>query len=343
MRSDRLRSGNKDWSPITPSFPHSGQARSSSRLRAAVKKRACRDTPGSPVAVRCAPKPPRSPVKPPRLTRAATNPRSCANNPRNSNQYSRNMTCSPVSTPKSRIATLSPRWDGLADICTLTPLAQAPVRPTPASASTMDNRSGASPSFSNRQCAELGSTYSGPSLAECGEFADSCSPVFKHPDSQSPATRSASNNCNHYQSPLHPQHTPASAHPTPPTPSLSSSQGTAGGKPCFSSNADILPAYLSFDSADDIDTPDFLKYSEAVVQQSPQILAKTNSPKQIKRVSPPHYDGLLKDRGSRILSPGGGGSPSGLRNGRKFILQALPSFPSLTPYSSLRGGQLNSG
>lgn len=42
---------------------------------------------------------------------------------------------SPMTTPTfARIGHLSPRWDGLQDICTLTPLPLAPLRPTPGSA-----------------------------------------------------------------------------------------------------------------------------------------------------------------------------------------------------------------
>ncbi|ONK66518.1 uncharacterized protein A4U43_C06F9030 [Asparagus officinalis] len=66
------------------------------------------------------------------------------------------------------------------------------------------------------------------------------------------------------------------------------------------------------------DTPDILKET-----RSPIKMVKSSSPNS-KRVSPPH----------RILcSTSESPPPSGLRNVRKFILQSMPAFPPLTPYS----------
>lgn len=67
----------------------------------------------------------------------------------------------------------------------------------------------------------------------------------------------------------------------------------------------------------DDDTPDILKETS-----SPTRAVNSTSPKQ-KRVSPP----------KRLLRESRSSSSSG-RSGRKFILQAVPSFPPLTPYSN---------
>lgn len=61
---------------------------------------------------------------------------------------------------------------------------------------------------------------------------------------------------------------------------------------------------------------------------TPKKAFKASSPTQ-KRVSPPQY--RLEELRSRSNSPG-------LRSGRKFILQAVPSFPPLTPYSKSKDG-----
>ncbi|KAG1335580.1 putative CRC domain-containing protein TSO1 [Cocos nucifera] len=66
------------------------------------------------------------------------------------------------------------------------------------------------------------------------------------------------------------------------------------------------------------DTPEILKDTCTPVKA-----VKTSSPKQ-KRVSPPH----------RHLHESRSSSSPGLRSARKFILQSVPSFPPLTPYSN---------
>ncbi|XP_077211172.1 CRC domain-containing protein TSO1-like [Tasmannia lanceolata] len=70
------------------------------------------------------------------------------------------------------------------------------------------------------------------------------------------------------------------------------------------------------------ETPDILKETH-----SPIKTVKASSPNQ-KRVSPPHN--CLQELRRSSSSPG-------LKSGRKFILQSVPSFPSLTPYSERKG------
>ncbi|KAL5975272.1 hypothetical protein ACLOJK_031951 [Asimina triloba] len=72
------------------------------------------------------------------------------------------------------------------------------------------------------------------------------------------------------------------------------------------------------------ETPDILKDT-----CSPTKAVKTSSPNQ-KRVSPPHN--CLRELRRMSSSPG-------LRSGRKFILQSVPSFPPLTPYSDPKGSE----
>lgn len=70
------------------------------------------------------------------------------------------------------------------------------------------------------------------------------------------------------------------------------------------------------------DTPDILKESPAPINA-----VKSSSPNK-KRVSPPHAP--RHEFGLRSLN--------GLRNGRKFILKAVPSIPPLTPSTDARRG-----
>ncbi|CAN6441821.1 unnamed protein product [Victoria cruziana] len=72
----------------------------------------------------------------------------------------------------------------------------------------------------------------------------------------------------------------------------------------------------------DVDTPDILNKT-----RSPIMVAKAGSPNQ-KRVSSPRI--CLSDLARSTSSPG-------IRSSRKFILQSVPSFPSLTPYSKSKG------
>lgn len=67
----------------------------------------------------------------------------------------------------------------------------------------------------------------------------------------------------------------------------------------------------------DDETPEILKETPPLPNA-----VKVSSPNK-KRVSPPHHG-----HGSSV---GSSSSAAGLRSGRKFILQAVPSFPPLTP------------
>lgn len=81
------------------------------------------------------------------------------------------------------------------------------------------------------------------------------------------------------------------------------------------------PYQLSSDGAScermEDDTPEILKEAHYTTK-----VVKVSSPNQ-KRVSPP------QSRAEKLRSS----SPRGLRSGRKFILQAVPSFPPLSPYT----------
>lgn len=80
--------------------------------------------------------------------------------------------------------------------------------------------------------------------------------------------------------------------------------------------------------ADDDDTPDFIKYGDEMGSPTRTTVTNSGSPKQ-KRVTPPRYGGN-REQGSSRIGCGNSHSP-GLRNSRKFILQALPSLPPVTP------------
>ncbi|XP_031489263.1 uncharacterized protein LOC116256871 [Nymphaea colorata] len=74
----------------------------------------------------------------------------------------------------------------------------------------------------------------------------------------------------------------------------------------------------------DVETPDILNKT-----RSPIVVAKAGSPNQ-KRVSSPRV--CLSDLARSTSSPG-------IRSSRKFILQSVPSFPSLTPYCKSKGNE----
>lgn len=78
--------------------------------------------------------------------------------------------------------------------------------------------------------------------------------------------------------------------------------------------------------ADDDDTPEFLKFQDEIGSPSRSTVTKSSSPKQ-KRVTPPRH-GVNREQAS---SRDGSGTPPGLRNARKFILQALPTKSSGPP------------
>lgn len=202
---------------------------------------------------------------------------------------------------------LSPRWDGLGDICTLTPLPQAPLRPTPASISTL-GRTGASPSLSYQSIEPI-SSYQPDKL---DSVSKSSPPASQKASDYSPLSsfesRIAHSSCDYSM---------------PSTAALSSS--TYGGSDKVKAD-NSRSSRISF-LCDDSDTPDFLKYTDST--NSP-VITKSGSPKQ-KRVSPPHIEGVRdRNRDGRVVFDSPGRSP-GLRSGRKFTLQALPSLPPVKP------------
>lgn len=68
---------------------------------------------------------------------------------------------------------------------------------------------------------------------------------------------------------------------------------------------------------------------------TPEILGETSYPSKVVKVSSPNKKRVSPPQSrSRLRSS----SPTGLRNGRKFILHAVPSFPPLTPYHTSKEG-----
>lgn len=64
---------------------------------------------------------------------------------------------------------------------------------------------------------------------------------------------------------------------------------------------------------------------------TPQILKENSTPSNAVKASSPHQN---RESSPQFQSHGlSSGSPPSLRGGRKFILQSMPSFPPLTPYS----------
>ncbi|KAF3450838.1 hypothetical protein FNV43_RR06927 [Rhamnella rubrinervis] len=89
---------------------------------------------------------------------------------------------------------------------------------------------------------------------------------------------------------------------------------------CENKTSHSLSSNNSFYDLIDDDTPQMLKENS-----TPNRAVKASSPNQ-KRDSPPQFpsQGLTSD------------SPRGLRGGRRFILQSMPSFPPLTPYTKYK-------
>ncbi|KAL3696725.1 hypothetical protein R1sor_010801 [Riccia sorocarpa] len=299
---DLQRHRGKDLSPITPSVEYTGQGRTIGRTtRSTCKKRS-----SSPCPQRTSPRSLRKCVDYPLSPKEVRSDSGFAVQ-QDPDFHLSKIEPSPSTTPKfTRISQLSPRWERLGDICTLTPLPQAPVRPTPASISTLD-RSGASPCF-NRQGMETVSSYKGDIV----DFTSSGKPSsFQLPPDDSPP--SPSNKRYSF------------SHQTPCTPSVTTAPPfTAKDDMKFDDNRS---AQFGVYPQDDDDTPAFLRYSETAM--SP-VITKNGSPKQ-KRVSPPHFEGL-RDRprgdGRNIFeSPVARLSP-GLRSGRKFILTSISGSTS---------------
>ncbi|KAJ7525700.1 hypothetical protein O6H91_17G062100 [Diphasiastrum complanatum] len=200
---------------------------------------------------------------------------------------------------------LSPHWDEAGDLCTLTPLLQHPLRPTPGSMCTMTNEIAP---LTSSQSAELPSCQKEfEALDVANESAERLTSVTHH-SASGIGSNMANVLCS--DSDLHsPALTPLSS-------------------PCTAAN---ILAFGSQDaesaampSADDSDIPDSLKDSDEA-ESPPRTL--TSSPKQ-KRVTPPRQKALSTGQSSKTFGSTTGSTP-GIIKGRKFILKALPPLPSL--------------
>lgn len=298
-----------DLSPLTPSFQYSGQGKSSTKLNSCGKKHFASEDLESPTVSQSCAKPPRSPGKILRPTKGIQGNITAIHN----RQAGSRTSASPMFTPKmDKSGKFSPQWDCLADICTLTPMLHPPMRPSASSASNVDGID-VSP-FSGQQN-EISSMSSRP-LASRHSCHVGTSIGFRQPAARSPICTSENI---HWQ-------TPVNAKVTPVTPALSTTACTAGNKLSDGSDFDMQSHDVS-DSLED-DTPDILKNNG-----SPTRGLKASSPNQ-KRVSPPHNYCPKELMNMRPIS-----STPGIRSGRKYILQSVPSFPPLTPLSG--EGQAN--
>lgn len=302
-KSDRLRDCAKpNLSPITPTFEHDGLGRSLLRVRSTGRRRDSFDE-------HCA-----SPLAQPSSRLSNTlDSFQLVPYPQGDADFSMSGAGdSPMTTPTfARIGHLSPRWEGLGDICTLTPLPLAPLRPTPGSCVTSD-RPGASPAFSSQMTE---SPYHAASSTSTHHHASSRNWSPHSPRFRQPAPRSPSR----FDTPRQSQISSIDqGHLRQFAPSMQPSQHS--GKNLQSELESVKM------SADDEDTPEFLKYQDEMGSPSRSTVTKSSSPKQ-KRVTPPRYGGNREQASSRD----GSGTPPGLRNARKFILQALPTMPSTTP------------
>ncbi|KAG0609999.1 hypothetical protein M758_7G031100 [Ceratodon purpureus] len=316
-KSDRLRDSAKaNLSPITPTFENDGHGRPMLRLRSMGRKRgsASDEHCGSPLADPAS----RPPTSPTRFSQTLDGFH-LVPYPQGDSDFSMSAAGeSPMTTPTfARIGHVSPRWEGLGDICTLTPLPLAQLRPTPGSSCVTVERPSASPAFSSHMTESPYHAGSSTSVHQ-RVAARHWSP---HEDSPSrfrqPAPRSPLRFDTPRQSQLSDQ-----CHSTPPTPSMpQQSPVLISGR---NLQSDLESAKLV---ADDDGTPEFLKYAdESFGSPSRSTVTKSNSPKQ-KRVTPPRYGGYREPASSR----GGGGSIPQSSLARRFILQALPTPPSGAP------------
>ncbi|CAM6022196.1 unnamed protein product [Sphagnum balticum] len=311
-KSEQFRStGNKNISPITPSFEHDGLGRSMLRLRSGSRKRASDEHCSSTLLQQAGSRPSKSPTW---FSNTIDGFQMTANSQGAMELSVDGGTESPLTTMNiSRIEHLSPQWEGLADICTLTPLPLAPSRPTPASVTTLD-RAGESPHFSTQL---IDSTYQGGSSATghhdgLGRRLRRSPPRFRQPAARSPLHLTQQNTCNENHL-IHSRPSSASTHlPV---------EHSQGGK-------NSMLAAISASGEDD-DTPDFLKCPE-VTSPLQTTITKSGSPKQ-KRVTPPRHCDSREQGPSKSVAGSVPSSSPGLRNGRKFTLQALPSLPPVTP------------
>ena len=204
----------------------------------------------------------------------------------------RRLSSSPISTPDLfGIDQFSPRWDGLADICTLTPLPQAPNRAVPASVSKLDEPDDSSPSINFQQCDSLLSSDNKRFASKNSRLAHCISPMYPS---------NVSDDIQNSQTSTELQNVPLMS--------------------TFNAHTDPKGFYndskaLQQKSTEDV-MPECLKDPETSL--SPVCQLKTSSPKR-KRVSPPS---------SRETLHGSFQSPTS-RSVRKFILRSIPSTPSI--------------
>ncbi|CAM6047650.1 unnamed protein product [Sphagnum compactum] len=310
-KSEQFRStGNKNISPITPSFEHDGLGRSMLRLRSGSRKRASDEHCSSTLLQQAGSRLSKSPTW---FSNTIDGFQLTANSQGAMELSVDGGTESPLTTMNiSRIGHLSPQWEGLADICTLTPLPLAPSRPTPASVTTLD-RAGESPRFSTQL---NDSTYQGGSSGTghhdgLGRHLRRSPPRFRQPAARSPLHLTQQNTCNENHL-IHSRPSSASTHLP-----VEHSQGGKNSMLAISA------------SGEDDDTPDFLKCPE-VTSPLQTTITKSGSPKQ-KRVTPPRHCDSREQGPSKSVAGSVPSSSPGLRNGRKFTLQALPSLPPVTP------------
>ncbi|XP_024400757.1 uncharacterized protein [Physcomitrium patens] len=313
-KPDRLRDhGKSNPSPITPTFEYDGLGEPMSRLRSTGRKRASSDDQcGSPLA-QPASRPPKSPTR----FSSTLDAFDLVPYPQEDTDFS---ICgagdSPMTTPTfARIAHIS-RWEGLSDLSTLTPLSMTTLQPTPGSCVTTE-RPDTSPAFTSQMTETSFHSASATSAHHhaSSRIWSSQIPEFRHPDPQSP---------NRFDTPHQAQLSS--------TDDLDSTTRTSTVHPGKNLHNELESVKTA---ADDDGTPYFLKYGDDFSSPTRSTVTKSNSPKQ-KRVTPPRY----ADSRDQASSGGCGNSlasPPGLRNTKKFILQALPSLPSAAPSSFSNG------
>ncbi|CAK9233119.1 unnamed protein product [Sphagnum jensenii] len=301
-KSEQFRSsGNKNISPITPSFENDGMG-----LRSASRKRAPHDEHcSSPLLHQAGSRPSKFPTW---FSNTLDGFQLAAYSQGAMELSMSGGGESPMTTMNlSRIGHLSPQWEGLADICTLTPLPMAPPRPTPTSVTTLD-RSGFSPCFSSQL---IDPSCNGGSSAtrhnhSLGKLLRRSPPRFRQPAARSPLNfKTQQDRCNQNQS-------LASTH-------LSQEHSQGGKHNALSINS----------SGEDDDIHDSLRCPE-VASPLQTTITKSGSPNQ-KRVNPPRQGGSLEQGPSKA---GGGmvmSSSPGLRSSCKFTLQKCNTTSYISP------------
>nr|XP_024383711.1 uncharacterized protein LOC112286236 isoform X3 [Physcomitrium patens] len=298
--------------PITPTFARGWLGGSMLRLSSSGRKRASSDEHFASLSAQPLSRPPNSPT----IFSNTLDSFDLAPYPQGDTDFSMNdVDDSPTTTPTfSRSGHASSRWEGLSDFYPLTPLPLTTLQQTPDSSCVTIERSGTSPAL-----------------------------VIQMSDS-SHRTTSATSAQHHLSARNWSPRTPGFRQPALPTPfsfdmphqaQLSSTDQlhspltstTYPGKNLQSEVGSVTAAPYD----DDDSTPDSLKHADIFGSLTRRTLTKSSSPKQ-KRVTPPQYS-------SREQASFGGGrgnplaTPPGLRNSKKFILQALPPLPSASPLS----------